>query len=184
MAAKRKQGKWTAGQIEEHVQRIQKAIKTYKRKDKNWQIAAITPEQIRKKLTRVNSPILTFHGWNSQPANGKIHIDLGVDNPDPTAVTDLYVLIWVGTGYADPTPGTYLLNVDTRFPRLVQPNIVGAASFGLILAAGTSTILHFDLPVASTVPKTNYITNICLMHLPAFDDPLLLDRSVLAFNVP
>jgi hypothetical protein len=185
MASRGKKRTRTAAQLKTHIDRIQRAIDAYRRRNRGLQVAAITPRQIEKKLRRTNSPILTFHGWNAQPANGRIHIDLGVDNPDPTAATDRYGLVWVGTGYADPVVGTYLLNVDTRFPRLVEPNVAsGGNAFGLTLAAGTSTTLHFDLTVPSRIPPTNYIVNVALMQLPPFDDPLLLDRTLLVFNVP
>src|SRR6266571_403302 len=42
-------------------------------------------------------------------------------NPDAKPAYNLYGLIWVGSGNVDPAVGTFLLNVDTRFPRLTQP---------------------------------------------------------------
>jgi hypothetical protein len=71
----------------------------------------------------------------------------------------LFAHVWVGSGNVDPTVGTFLLNVDTRFPRLTEP-----AFTGLALAAGEMAMLNFTIKVPSTVEKkTNYIGNSCLM---------------------
>ena len=50
----------------------------------------------------------------------------------------LYVHVWVGSGNVDPVVGTFLLNVDTHFPRLTQPK-----TFGLQLASVAGTLLTF-----------------------------------------
>ena len=87
--------------------------------------------------------------------------------------------VWVGSGNADPTVGTFLLNVDPRFPRLTQP-----AAFGVTLpASGGSTTLNFSIKVAATVEKSNYIGNSCLMQLSYHDIGQYLDRGCFPFSV-
>ncbi len=178
MAAKNKQRKWTAGQIKEHIQRIQKAIENQKRESKGEHFTAVTPEEIEKKLKRVKSPMIVSQGWNSATPGGTVNYNLGIYNPDPTQVIWLFAHVWVGSGNVDPTVGTFLLNVDTRFPRLTQPTFSG-----LTLAAGASATLSFALKVPSTVEKTNYPGNSCLMRFNWHDVGTYLDRGIFVFAV-
>jgi hypothetical protein len=83
-----------------------------------------------------------------------------------------------GSGNVDPVTGTFLLNVDTRFPRLTQPIFDG-----LTLASGASGTLSFALKVPATVEKTNYLGNSCLMRFNWHDIGTYLDRGVFVFGV-
>lgn len=84
----------------------------------------------------------------------------------------------MGSGNIDPVVGTFLLNVDNRFPRLTMPSFSG-----LTLAAGASATLNFTLKVPATVEKTNYIGNSCLMRFNWHDVGAYLDRGVFVFKV-
>lgn len=86
--------------------------------------------------------------------------------------------MWVGSGNVDPTVGTFLLKLDTRFPRLMEPKF-----FGLTLAANASATLSFGLKVPSTVEKTNYLGNSCLMQFNWYDVGTYLDRGIFVFTV-
>lgn len=169
---------WTAAQIKEHVQNIQKAIEKYKRENKSEHFTAVTPEEIANKLKRVNSPMIVFQGWNSTNPGGTVNYNVGIFNPDPTQAIWLFSHVWVGSGNVDPITGTFLLNVDSRFPRLTQP-----AFFGLQLAPGATGTLSFSLKVPTTVEKTNYLGNSCLMQFNWHDIGTYLDRSVFVFAV-
>ena len=176
MATKR--AKWSDAQIKSHIQNIQKFVEKGKRENKGEHFIGITPEQIREKLKRVNSPIFAFLGWNSTSPGGTVNLNVGVFNPDPTAAIWLFAHVWVGSGNVDPTVGTFLLNVDTRFPRLTEPPFSG-----LTLAAGASATLSYALQVPSTVEKTNYLGNASLMQLNWFDVGLDLERAAFVFAV-
>jgi hypothetical protein len=176
MAAKRV--KWSEAQIKTHIQTIQKVIEQGKRENKGEHFIGITPEQIREKLKRVNSPMIVFQGWNSTTPGGTVNLNVGVFNPDPTLAIWLFAHVWVGSGNIDPTVGTFLLNVDTRFPRLTEP-----AFFGLTLAAGASATLSYALKVPATVEKTNYLGNTALMQFNWFDVGLDLERANFVFAV-
>jgi hypothetical protein len=178
MAGKGAQKKLSANAIKEQVQRIQKAIQQQKRENKGEHFTALTPEEIEKKLKRVNSPIIVSQGWNSTTPGGTINYNLGIFNPDPVQAIWMFAHVWVGSGNIDPVVGTFLLNVDTRFPRLTQP-----AFDGLTLAPGAYTTLSYSLTVASTVEKTNYIGNSCLMQFNWHDVGTYLDRGVFVFAV-
>ena len=176
MATKR--AKWSEAQIKTHIQKIQKVVEQAKRENKGEHFIGITPEQIRKKLKRVNSPMIVSLGWNSTTPGGTVNLNVSVFNPDPTIAIWLFAHVWVGSGNIDPTVGTFLLNVDTRFPRLTEPEF-----FGLTLAAGASATLSYALKVPAGVEKTNYLGNTCLMQFNWFDVGLDLERANFVFAV-
>lgn len=178
MTEKTEKGKWTAEQIKEHVQEIEKAVEKHKHEHKSEHFTSVTPAEIEKKLKRVNSPMIVSQGWNNTTPGGTVNYSVGVYNPDPTQAIWLFAHVFVGSGNVDPTVGTFLLNVDTRFPRLTQP-----AFAGLTLASHASATLSFALKVPSTVEKTNYLGNTCLMNFNWHDVGLYLDRSVFVFAV-
>ncbi len=182
MANKSKNKEWTKAEIEEHIKKIQKVIEEQKRLVKKGEsFTAITPEDIKMKLKRVFSPMIVSQtgSWTSPTVpGGTITYNVGLYNPDPTQAIWLFAHVWVGSGNVDPTVGTFLLNVDTRFPRLTQPGFAG-----LTLAAGASTVLSFTLKVPSTVEKTNYLGNCCLMQFNWHDIGKYLDRGVFVFTV-
>jgi hypothetical protein len=178
MPATTKKGKFTTAQIKDHTQRIQKAIEKFKRENKYEQFTALTPEEIEKKMKRVNSPMIVSQGWNGTTPGGTCNYSVGIYNPDPTQAIWLFAHVWVGSGNVDPNVGTFLLNVDSRFPRLTQP-----PPTGLSLAPGASATLTFALKVPSTVEKTGYIGNSCLMQVNWHDVGTYLDRGVFVFAV-
>jgi hypothetical protein len=178
MAAKSARKKWTRSEVKEHIRNIQKAIEQHKAESKAEHFTAVTPEEIERKLRRVKSPMIVSQAWNSAAAGGTITYSIGIYNPDPTEAFALVVHVFVGSGNVDPTVGTFLLNVDPRFPRLTQPPFVG-----LDLAAGASATLKFSLAVPSSVERTNYLGNACLMRLSWQDTGSYLDRSVFLFTV-
>jgi hypothetical protein len=90
----------------------------------------------------------------------------------------LTVHVWVGFHILDATGGTFLLDVDKRFPRLTQPRWPGIG----VDPDSSVTLGGFPLAIPTTVEKTNYILNVCLTEW-AVHDYKLLDRVVFAFEV-
>lgn len=180
MATKSEQKKWTAAEIKEQIQRIQKVIEQQKRLVKKGEnFTAVTPEEIERKLKRVASPMIVSQAWTDSTApGGTISYNVGIYNPDPTEAIWMFAHVWVGSGNIDPIVGTFLLNVDTRFPRLTQP-----AYYGLTLAAGASALLSFALRVPPTVEKTNYLGNSCLMQIKWHYSGRYLDCGFFVFTV-
>lgn len=176
MPAKRK--RWTAAQIKKQVTKIQAVVEKHRRESKGEHFTAVTAEEIERKLNRVNSPMIVSQSWGSTTPGGTVNYNLGIYNPDPTTAIWMFAHVWVGSGNVDPTTGTFLSNVDSRFPRLTQP-----AFAGLTLAPGASTTLSFALKVPSTAEKTNYLGNSCLMQFNWHDIGKYLDRSVFVFAV-
>ena len=184
MATKRTKGKgkWTRERIKKETKRIQEVVEEQKRLVKKGEdFTAVTPEDIERKLKRANSPMIVSQ-WGSwtgpTPPGGTLTYNVGLYNPDPTQAVWLFAHMWVGSGNIDPTVGTFLLNADPRFPRMTQPGFAG-----LSLAAGASTIVNFALDVPSTVERTNYLGNCCLMRFNWHDVGTYLDRGVFVFTV-
>jgi hypothetical protein len=180
--SRKAKAKWTPAQVKKHIQKIQEVIEKQKELVKEGEgFIAVTPEDIERKLKRTNSPMIVseFGSWTAPtPLGGTFTYNVGLYNPDPTDAIWLFAHVWVGSGNVDPTVGTFLLNVDTRFPRLTQPGFAG-----LSLPAGASTVLSFTVNVPSTVEKTNYLGNCCLMSFNWADVGTYLDRGVFVFTV-
>lgn len=179
MASKSGKTKWTPAQIKEHVKRIQAISEKHRQDFKGEHFAAITPDEIEKKFRRVNSPMFASQGWNNTTPGGTVNLSVTIYNPDPVPALGFVAHLWIGSGNIDPVVGTFLLNVDTRFPRLTLP-----PSFpSLPVAPGAATTLHFALKVPASAEKTNYLGNLCLMYVRAFDAGTFLDRSGFMFAV-
>ena len=179
---KKAEVRWTPAQIKEHTQRIQEVLEQQKRLMKKGEnFTAVTPQDIARKLKRQNSPMIVWQSWGwvgpSAPG-GTVGYNVGIYNPDPTDAVWLFAHVWIGSGNVDPAVGTFLSNVDTRFPRITQPEFAG-----LTLAGGATTSLSFALKVPATVQRTNYLGNCCLMQLNWHDVGTYLDRGVFVFTV-
>jgi hypothetical protein len=172
--------KWTAAQVKEHILKIQKLIETEKQKvKKDDNFTAVTPDELETKFKRVNSPMIVFQSCTgSTTPGGTINYNVGVYNPDPTNSIWMYSHVWIGSGNVDPVTGTFLLNVDTRYPRLTEPSFPGFS-----LAPGASTTLSFSIKVPSGMEKSTYLINSCLMKFNWHDIGMYLDRSVITFRV-
>jgi len=72
MADKSEKRTWTADQIKEQIQRIQKVIEMQKRESMDEHFTAVTPEDIKRKLKRQNSPMIVSQGWNSTTPGGTV----------------------------------------------------------------------------------------------------------------
>jgi hypothetical protein len=178
MAIKNVKPKWTANQVKEHIKTIQKVVELQKTEFKSEHFTAVTPEEVAAKLKRVNSPMIVSQGWSDTVAGGTFNYNIGLYNPDPNTVIWLFVHVWVGAGNADPVTGTFLNNIDTRFPNLTLPKFAG-----LNMAAGASASLNFSIKVPAVADKTNYIGNSCLMRFVWHDTGTYLDRGVFVFGV-
>jgi hypothetical protein len=145
------EAKFTRAQINAHIRNIQKAMEKQKREaeERGDMFKSLSPEEIEKKLNRTTSPFLAGGAYTGGASpGGIISYLINIYNPDPTPADELFMHVWVGSGNADPTVGTFLLNVDTRFPRLLLPTASGG---GLRIAPNTITWLQFDLAVPTNV---------------------------------
>jgi hypothetical protein len=74
--------------------------------------------------------------------------------------------------------GTFLLNVDERFPRLTEPELSGAT-----IQPSSLSQISFALKVPTGVQKTNYLLNVCLMQFVFHGVGIFLDRGGVPFKV-
>ena len=130
---------------------------------------------------RSGDPQFSGMGWNPDTTpGGNVTFAVSVYNPGPMAAESLYVHAWVGSGIVD-WSDEFLLDVDTRFPRLTEPGFVGAT-----IGPASSATFSFSLEVPNTIQRTKYFLIICLLKFPIFfkfSDHRLLDRSMFAINV-
>jgi hypothetical protein len=135
--------KFTAAKIKEQTKKIQETIQREKRHYREQNFTEVTSEDIARKLRRLKSPMIVFQGWSgSAPAGGTINYSVGIWNPDPSEAIWVFAHAWVGSGNVDPLVGTFLLNVDTRFPRLTEPAFAGAS-----IGPSSSLTISFNLQV-------------------------------------
>jgi len=76
-----KKTNWTPAQIKAHIQKIEKAVEKHRKENKEEFFESITPEQIEKKLRRVNSPMIVSQSFGSTTPGGTINYSVGMFNP-------------------------------------------------------------------------------------------------------
>jgi hypothetical protein len=176
--AKSARKRLTSAQIKQQTKKIQEAIEKHKGENREEHFTSLTSEEIERKLKRVNSPMIVSQGWSNTTPGGTFNYNVGIHNPDPISAGNLYVHVWIGSGNADPIVGTFLLNVDPRFPRLTQP-----AFFGLSIPSGANATLSFSIKAPTTIEKASYLGNSFLMQLNYHDVGQPLDRGVFPFAI-
>tara|TARA_R110001632_G_scaffold55401_5_gene135660 strand:+ start:2368 stop:2898 length:531 start_codon:yes stop_codon:yes gene_type:complete len=170
--------KWSSAEVATHIKKIQGIVKKEKSASKLEHFSAVSEDELEQKFMRVNSPMIVFQSWNSTTQGGIVTYNVGIYNPDPTSVGSLYLQIWVGSGNVVGNIGSFLANVDTRFPRLTEPNFAG-----LTLAPGASTTVTFNLNIPVSVEETKYLGNCCLMQVRYHDVGTYLDRGCFPIQV-
>jgi hypothetical protein len=178
--AKAKKHKYTPAQIKTHIKRIQKLVEQERSENKHENFSAITRDGIEKKFKRVNSPMITTQSWGLGVRGAEFYIGIGIYNPEPTFPVDVYVHTWVGSGNIDPVVGTFLSNVDTRFPRLTKP-LVNEPPF--VSSDGHFIKQFFNIEIPINIDKSFYLGNCCLMKFNWIDVGTYLDRSVFMIDI-
>ncbi len=162
-----------------HVKKIQEEIeKQRKNVKKGDNFVAPTEEQLREKLGRVNSPMLTWQSWSSAPPGGTFTYSVGAYNPDPVVRGSLICYFFVGPGNAVADPGSFMLNADARFPRLAQ-----TPPFGFSLNPGETKSISFPVKVPASAEPNGYLGNSVLFMLNFTDVGTYYDRATFCFQV-
>jgi hypothetical protein len=183
----------SSDQVQEQATRIARGLEALRRapaKGRNFGQIELADAQQR---LEAGTPFFNGASWDAvAPPGGVIKLRTFIWNPlHPEVTSGLYVHVWVGAGGIDPVAGTFVSNVDTRFPRLTEPE-----GFGLrpgMMAPDTSGFepnvmsLDFAVNVPAGVEVSNYIGNIALIQLGRMgssDDVCrYLDRTTFVFKV-
>jgi hypothetical protein len=136
--------------------------------------------QLLEKLQGTNTPMFTTVGWNATTTHspGKFDFYVTFFNPDPTAWIWVFGHAFIGPALLPADVGQALALVDTRFPRLTQPDYPG-----LNLQPGAGGRLDFSLPVPKNIEPTTYLGNCFLFFCTYFDVADYFDRCQFILNV-
>lgn len=174
-----RKGKKPLSETDRNLKGIKEAIEKHRRNARKEEtFTSLTEEQARKKLERVNSPMITSQGWSGGSPGGAAHYSVGIYNPDPVTYHHLFVHVFFGSGHAVPDPGTYLLNVDARWPRLTE-----VPQTGFSLDPSASTILYFSIKIPAGIEPSGYIGNSVLYVAEWHDVGTYLDRATFVVKV-
>jgi hypothetical protein len=180
--------KMTAAQLRAQTTAILASIERQKAASQRSkeQFAAIAPADLEKKVSAKQAPSLGMFSWPIvTPPGGQVALAVFVLNPESNPAPNIYVHVWVGSGNIDPTVGTFLLNVDTRFPRLTRPEnpgLVNGDPHPFPLSPGLKR-LNFSFAVPPDIEESVYLGNICVMQLNGHGVGKYLDRGVFQFAV-
>jgi len=136
--------------------------------------------QLLEKLQGTNTPMFTTVGWNATTTHspGKFDFYVTFFNPDPTAWIWVFGHAFIGPALLPADVGQAMALVDTRFPRLTQPDYPG-----LNLQPGAGGRLDFSLPVPKNIEPTTYLGNCFLFFCTYFDVADYFDRCQFILNV-
>ncbi|TPG32250.1 hypothetical protein EAH80_20795 [Mycobacterium hodleri] len=154
-------------------------------------VNAHRPADAGAPLSTSVDPVFGGFGWQLSALPGEVITGrVSVEFPEPAAVppeSNVYVHVWVSPGSVDPVLGTYLLNVDPRFPRLSEPKVPGLqpgfTQVPEFPTAPNRSLLNFDMRVPLDVEPSVYLGNMCLLRLSPFSVGDVLGRASFAFRV-
>ena len=140
--------------------------------------AAPTGAQILDRLQSARSPMFSFIAWGGPTASpGTINMSVGIFNPDPVGLGNLFVHVFIGPASLVADVGQALALVDTRFPRLTGP------PFGLVVNASGTVSLDFSIEVPAAIGASSYLANAFLFFADFFGSGAPLDRASFVFEV-
>lgn len=149
------------------------------REKKGETFTGMTKEEFEKKMRRAESPVIIWQSWNNTaPPTGTINYNVGVQNPDPVAWSNLAVSVSVGNRNPIVANDQFLTTFDARFPTYAKP-----PTLGFSLAPGATTSQAFAVKIPAGMEKTGYFGNSCLLQLSWHDVGKYLDRGVFFFEV-
>lgn len=148
-------------------------------KKEGQSFTAPTERELRAKLHRHNSPMITSEGWTTYASPGaNISYTVGVHNPDSTTAYYLFGHVFVGPANPVSDVGAALALVDPRWPRLTQP-----PTFGATLAPGASTSFSYQIAIPAGMQVSYYMGNCFLVQVNWTDVGTCYDRGCFVFGV-
>ncbi len=181
----------SAAEIDKKIQEIKKAAVSEKTKDLVHKI--IDPQTLVKKLKGTTVPYIGGVSHSTYVVPGQdFNEGVVVVNPSSSKITKLYVMSWVGTGFADPDMVSFLSDTDRQFPKIIMPDSKtffwpassDPTSDGLILKPGETKQMFRSFLVPAGTEETKYPLNICLIQCEYFHGASpIFDRAVIMINV-
>lgn len=89
--------------LKEHIRNVETAVQKLKKRNKGKHFTSVTPDEIEARLKGANDPWISGYGWNDTTPGGTVHLSVGIINPGPDPVSNLYIHVWVGSGIGDPS---------------------------------------------------------------------------------
>jgi hypothetical protein len=159
------------------LEEIQKHQAEAKKQGMNF--IGLTEEEIYRKLTRKNSPMIISETWMLPCAPGyPMYFSVLIHNPDQIRRDFLFVHAFVGLANLASDVNDAVSAIDTRFASITQPDFPG-----LRLDPGASQFLNFVFPIPANAERTNYMVNCFLFHAAFLDKGVYLDRSLFIIKV-
>lgn len=166
-------------QIEEILGEVERLKGDAEAKEKKLNVTTVTREQLEKKLTEPNSPMIVFQSWGGPVSSpGTLSYNVGIRNPDAVTHIWLFAHVFVGLANIVPDVGAAAAAVDPRFARLTLPDFSG-----LSIAPGATETLNFSIPIPEGIEESNYLGNTFLFHSNWHDVGEYFDRSIFVFEV-
>jgi hypothetical protein len=148
-------------------------------KKEGMYFTGLSEEEVYRKLTKKNSPMIVMQQWTTATApGGTIDYSVYIHNPDPDMKKHIFGHVFVGPANMASDVSTAVCAVDSRFARLTQPNVPG-----LKIDPGTTKNLIFALPVPVQISHTNYLGNCFVFKAGYSDVGEYMDRAVFVFRV-
>ena len=137
-----------------------------------------TAEQLRRKLSKTDSPMIVWQSWGGGAPGGSIGYNLGIKNPDPFIYNSLFVHVFIGLANPVSDIGVALTTVDSRFPRLTLPKFAG-----LSINPGVTESLSFSIHIPTNIEPGYYLGNSFLFRADWHDVGDYFDRGTFVFEV-
>jgi len=162
------------------IEEIMRGVDQFKRSaEKGMYVTTVTREQLEKKLTRAESPMIVFQGWSGSTGSpGSVSYSVGIMNPDPMTHIWTFAHVFIGLANIAPDVGAAVAAVDGRFPRMTMPDFDG-----LSIAPGATETLSFKIPVPAGIESSNYVGNTFVFGSTWHDVGNYFDRSMFVFGV-
>ena len=147
--------------LQARIEKINKIVEGFKQQHGTGLFVPISARELEVSLTTQLLTILWQGGPGAPlPEGSSFTYTIGLHNPGLATVGYVFAHTWAGFGHPDPNIGTFLLNVDRRFPTLTEPQTVQ----GLTLAPNETKALNFLVKLPTGVESTLYTLNTCVMR--------------------
>lgn len=160
------------------LKEIEQRRREAREQDQNFVVPSAA--QLVDMLQTADNPRFGSQSWTSITTSpGLITLTAGVFNPTPNSHSGLFVHVFIGPANPVANVGQALALVDTRFPRLTQPDFDG-----FTLPPSASATMHFSMAVPPNIEPSTYMGNFFLFQSRVLQGTgKYLDRTFFGFEV-